>query len=160
MNLEFTAEEIAFREEVRSFIAENYPKHLGDTGLREDLAPEDLRREILSDGPLQAEELSLTVAEALREGGPWGQGFPEPLFDGVFEGVNRRIVGQRHLKLQLKLPGGEQVIDAIAFNTVDDDWPVDVKQVEVAYRLDVNEFNGRRSAQLLVEYVRVLSAEC
>ena len=122
------------------------------------LAPEDLRREILSDGPLQAEELSLTVAEALRQGGPWGQGFPEPLFDGVFEVVQRRIVGQRHLKLLLKAPGSEQTIDAIAFNTVDDDWPGEVRQVEVAYRLDVNEFNGRRSAQLLVEYIRVLSS--
>jgi single-stranded-DNA-specific exonuclease len=129
-----------------------------DAEVRRHLAPEDLRREILSDGPLQAEELSLTVAEALRQGGPWGQGFAEPLFDGVFEVVQRRIVGQRHLKLLLKAPGSERVIDAIAFNTVDDDWPAEVGQVEVAYRLDVNEFNGRRSAQLLVEYIRVLSA--
>jgi single-stranded-DNA-specific exonuclease len=131
-----------------------------DAEVRRHLAPEDLRREILSDGPLQAEELSLDVAEALRAGGPWGQGFPEPVFDGVFEVVQRRIVGQGHLKLLLRVPGSELTLDAIAFNTVDDDWPAQVDQVEVAYRLDVNEYNGRRSAQLLVEHVRVLSAEC
>jgi len=123
------------------------------TEVRRHLAPEDLKREILSDGPLQPAELTLPVAEALRYGGPWGQGFPEPLFDGVFELVSRRIVGERHLKLLLRPPGGAQAIDGIAFNTVDDDWPAGVEQVELAYRLDVNEYNGRRSAQLLVEHI-------
>ncbi|VAX05954.1 Single-stranded-DNA-specific exonuclease RecJ, partial [hydrothermal vent metagenome] len=117
------------------------------------LSAEDLRREILSDGELSDNALNLELAEALRAGGPWGQGFPEPLFDGVFELVNRRIVGEKHLKLVVRPAGSQQVIDAIAFNTVDDDWPVDVKQVELAYRLDVNEFNGKRSAQLMVEYI-------
>ncbi|WP_455198357.1 single-stranded-DNA-specific exonuclease RecJ [Kaarinaea lacus] len=134
---QFEAFQAAFDEEVR--------RHLG---------PEDLHRELLSDGSLGEGELELSVAEALRAGGPWGQGFPEPLFDGVFDVVDRRIVGERHLKLTVRLPDGSQPVDAIAFNTVDDDWPTSVEQVELAYRLDVNEFNGRRSAQLLVEHIR------
>ncbi len=124
-----------------------------DGEVRRHLDAEDLRREILSDGELSDNELNLELAETLRAGGPWGQAFPEPLFDGVFELVSRRIVGEKHLKLVLRPAGSQQVIDAIAFNTVDDDWPVDVKQVELAYRLDINEFNGRRSAQLMVEYI-------
>jgi len=124
-----------------------------DSEVRRHLGAEDLRREILSDGELGDNELNLTLAETLRAGGPWGQGFPEPLFDGVFELVNRRIVGEKHLKLVVRPSGGHQVIDAIAFNAIDDDWPVGVKQVELAYRLDVNEFNGKRSVQLMVEYI-------
>jgi len=127
-----------------------------DAEVRRHLGPQDLCQEILSDGELPAEALSLELAETLRAGGPWGQGFPEPLFDGVFELVNRRIVGDKHLKLVVRPPGSEQALDAIAFNTVDDDWPAEVQRVELAYRLDVNEFNGRRSAQLLVEYLEPL----
>ena len=124
-----------------------------DTEVRRHLGPEDLRREIVSDGALTENELSLELAETLRAGGPWGQGFPEPMFDGVFELVSKRIVGEKHLKLVLRPAGSQQAIDAIAFNTVDDDWPIGVKQVELAYRLDVNEFNGKRTAQLMVEHI-------
>ena len=127
-----------------------------DEEVRRHLGPEDLQREILSDGSLGEDELNLTVADVLRSGGPWGQGFPEPVFDGVFRLVSRRIVGDRHLKLVLQVPGSEEAIDAIAFNTVDVDWPDSVEQVELAYRLDVNEFNGRRTAQLMVEHIRPL----
>lgn len=127
-----------------------------DEEVKRHLGPEDLHREILSDGSLNEDELNLTVADVLRSGGPWGQGFPEPVFDGVFRLVSRRIVGERHLKLVLQTLGSEQTIDAIAFNTVDTDWPGSVEQVELAYRLDVNEFNGRRSAQLMVEHIRPL----
>jgi single-stranded-DNA-specific exonuclease len=127
-----------------------------DEEVRRHLGPEDLHKQILSDGALVADELSLPVAEALRGGGPWGQAFPEPLFDGVFEVVQRRIVGERHLKLLLRVPDSGQTLDAIAFNTVDDDWPAEVERVELAYRLDVNDYNGNRSAQLLVEYIHPL----
>jgi single-stranded-DNA-specific exonuclease len=124
-----------------------------DTEVRRHLGPDDLKREILSDGELKQNELNLELAETLRAGGPWGQGFPEPMFDGTFELVSKRVVGEKHLKLVLRVPNSEQAIDAIAFNVTDDDWPVDVKQVELAYRLDVNEFNGKRSAQLMVEFI-------
>jgi single-stranded-DNA-specific exonuclease len=124
-----------------------------DVEVRRHLGPEDLRREIISDGELAQNELDLALAETLRAAGPWGQGFPEPLFDGVFDVVSRRIVGEKHLKLVLRPAGSQQAIDAIAFNTVDDDWPVGVSHVALAYRLDVNEFNGRRSVQLMVEHI-------
>ena len=127
-----------------------------DEEVRRHLGPEDLQREILSDGSLVENELNLTVAEALRGGGPWGQGFPEPVFDGVFRLVSRRIVGERHLKLVLQALDSEETIDAIAFNTTDEHWPAGVEQVEVAYRLDVNEYSGRRTAQLMVEHIRPL----
>ncbi|VAX05011.1 Single-stranded-DNA-specific exonuclease RecJ [hydrothermal vent metagenome] len=124
-----------------------------DQEVRRHLGPSDLCREILSDGELNAAELNLPLAESLRAAGPWGQGFAEPLFDGVFDIVSRRIVGDNHLKLVLRPPGSKQIIDAIAFNTVDHDWPANTTQVELAYRLDVNEYNGRRSVQLLVEHI-------
>lgn len=127
-----------------------------DEEVRRHLGVEDLQREILSDGVLDEDELDLSLAEALRSGGPWGQGFPEPMFDGNFKVINRRIVGERHLKLVLQPTDSEQNIDAIAFNTVDESWPTNVEQVELAYRLDVNEFNGVRSAQLMVEHIRPL----
>ena len=129
-----------------------------DAEVRRHLGDGDLSHEILSDGELAGDELSLATAESLRAGGPWGQGFPEPLFDGVFDVVSRRIVGEKHLKLALRPRGGEAIVDAIAFNTVDHDWPAGTRQVELAYRLEVNEYNGRRSAQLLVEHLQVVSS--
>jgi single-stranded-DNA-specific exonuclease len=111
---------------------------------------------IHSDGELLPQQLNLDMAENLRRGGPWGQGFPEPVFHGRFRLLNRRIVGEKHLKLQLALNGEARAFDAIAFNTVDVDWPADVSEIEIAYRLDVNEFRGVRSAQLLIEHLRPL----
>jgi single-stranded-DNA-specific exonuclease len=112
-----------------------------------------LRGVILSDGELLPEDLNLNLAELLRGAGPWGQAFPEPLFDGMFEIVSRRIVGERHLKLVLATPGDDKMLDAIAFNTSDLSWPRDVRRAHVAYKLDVNEYRGQRSAQLLVEHL-------
>ncbi len=117
------------------------------------LRDEDLEAVILSDGELDATEIRLDLAEALRQAGPWGQSFPEPVFDGVFHMVSRRIVGDRHLKMTLRLAGTGRTVDAIAFNTLDTDWPREVSRVEVAYRLDVNDYQGVRSPQLVVEQV-------
>ncbi len=115
--------------------------------------PDDV---IYSDGPLEAEDLGLELARVLREGGPWGQGFPEPVFDGEFHVTDRRIVGDRHLKLRLAHPDATRPIDAIAFNTVDDEWPDDVCRVNVVYRLDVNTYRGIDRAQLIVEHLEPL----
>ncbi len=129
-----------------------------DQEVRRHLTEADLCGEILSDGELLPEHLDLELAEAIRCSAPWGQGFPEPLFDGVFEVVRRRVVGERHLKLLLKPPRSDRLLDAIAFNTVDDHWPETVKEVSLAYRLDVNEYRGRRLLQLVVEYVQPCQA--
>ncbi|GAB5450482.1 MAG: single-stranded-DNA-specific exonuclease RecJ [Halioglobus sp.] len=107
-----------------------------------------------SDGELTAGEFDLGLAEALRNAGPWGQHFPEPVFDGSFELLNQRLVGQNHLKMVLQQPGSDLALDAIAFNVDIDVWPDQtVRRVDVAYRLDVNEFRGRRTLQLVVEHL-------
>ena len=94
------------------------------------------------------------LAKALRHAGPWGQHFPEPLFHGVFQIVNQRVVGEKHLKLVLKTECGGQTLDGIAFNVDRDVWPnPNVRWVELAYKLDVNEYQGRESVQLLVAHL-------
>ena len=129
-------------------------RHAFDQEVQRHLSAEDLYGRIYSDGDLSADHLNQDLAELLRRSGPWGQGFPEPLFDGVFEVVQRRVVGERHLKLVLRPSLEELLLDAIAFNVVDDEWPEEVEKVEVAYRLSVNEYRSRRSLQLILEHVR------
>ncbi len=116
---------------------------------------DDLQKLLHSDGQLEAQDINLQMAETLRNAGPWGQGFPEPMFEGQFDIVQRRIVGEHHLKMLLKT--GNQNIDAIAFRTTDADWPEQVDQVKLVYKLDVNDFNGKRSAQFVVDYVEPVS---
>lgn len=121
----------------------------------EKLAHMDLQNALMSDGELTSTELSLEVAEVLREAGPFGQSFPEPLFDGVFEIVDQRLVGRRHLKMTLTKEN--QTIDAIAFNVDINQWPnYRCRSVNIAYRMDVNEFRGKRNVQLIVEYLEPL----
>jgi single-stranded-DNA-specific exonuclease len=124
-----------------------------DKEVRRHLAAEDLRGVIVSDGELVPEDLNLDMAELLRSAGPWGQTFPEPLFDGLFEIVSQRVVGERHLKMVVKIPGYDKLFDAIAFNTEEQPWPRESAQARVAYKLDVNDYRGQRSAQLLVEHI-------
>ncbi|MEJ2058932.1 MAG: single-stranded-DNA-specific exonuclease RecJ [Gammaproteobacteria bacterium] len=116
--------------------------------------PDDLEGRIESDGELASGDFTLELGEALRASGPWGQGFPEPLFDGEFEIVQRRVVGERHLKLVLRALAGGPTVDAIAFGFHPEDWPEDRATVHVAYRLDVNEYQGVRRLQLIVEHVQ------
>jgi single-stranded-DNA-specific exonuclease len=112
----------------------------------------ELQAVIESDGELAEHEFELELATALRFAGPWGQHFPEPVFDGLFRIVSQRLVGQKHLKLVLFPANGSVLLDAIAFNVDLDVWPdPSIEQVEIAYRLDVNEFRGRRSVQLVIE---------
>ena len=120
-----------------------------DQQVRGLLSDDDLQGLILSDGELTEKELSLEFAEQLRNAGPWGQGFPEPVFDGEFEIVSKRVLAEKHLKMMLRLPNDSGCIDAIAFNTTDADWAAGINRVKLAYRLDVNEFQGRKTAQLM-----------
>jgi len=108
---------------------------------------------IHSDGELAPEELTLETAHLLRDGGPWGQGFPEPVFDGEFEVLERRIVGERHLKLSLDAGDGSRALEAIAFNQAETGLPAERCRVRAAYRVDVNAFRGRERLQLIVEHL-------
>ena len=130
-----------------------------DEEVRRHLAPEDLRGVVFSDGELAPGELNLDFAELLRGAGPWGQAFPEPVFDGAFEIVDQRIVGERHLKMVLKAAGNDRLFDAIAFNYGERRVPRDSLQIRVAYKLDVNEYRGQRSAQLLIEHLEPIQSQ-
>lgn len=113
-----------------------------------------LQAVIESDGAIAVDDFQLELASLLRFAGPWGQHFPEPVFDGHFNLVHQRLVGEKHLKLVLSPEGSEMLLDAIAFNVDLDIWPDEsVSQVEIAYRLDVNEFRGNRTLQLMVEHL-------
>jgi single-stranded-DNA-specific exonuclease len=116
---------------------------------------DDARGVVQSDGALAAGELTLATAEALRAAGPWGQAFPEPVFDGHFEVTSSRIVGERHLKLGLQTPDGA-VCEAIAFRYFDADDAVAIEpaqRIEAAYRLDANDYGGTRRLQLVIEHI-------
>ena len=114
----------------------------------------ELQAVLDSDGELAEAEFQLELATALRFAGPWGQHFPEPVFDGVFQIVSQRLVGEKHLKLVLFPASGSVLLDAIAFNVDLAVWPdPSIAQVEIAYRLDVNEYRGQRSVQLMVEHI-------
>ncbi len=113
------------------------------------LDEDDLHGRLWTDGELAADDLALDFAETLRHAGPWGQGFPEPLFDGRFEVVGTRVVGEKHLKLTLRHPQGK-LVDAIAFNQARTAAPAG-QSLHAAYRLAVNEYQGSRRVQLIVE---------
>jgi len=118
--------------------------------------PEYLDQVVYSDGELMQNEFSISLAELIKNAEPWGQAFPEPVFDGKFKLMQQRIVGEKHLKLVLKNQATIEGIDAIAFNAIspeDQSSPLMTgSDVQVAFKLDVNEFRGKRNLQLLVEY--------
>lgn len=118
----------------------------------------DFSGAIVSDGVVAETDTArwgglLQFAQALRNAGPWGSGFPEPTWNGDFELLEQRTVGGSHLKMRLKAVGGNNVIDAIAFNQA---GPAFRGVVQLAYRLDVNEWRGVESPQLIVEQIAAL----
>ena len=125
-----------------------------DAEVRRQLREEDLTGRMLSDGSLAVEEFHLELARALRNAGPWGQHFPEPLFHGVFQLVEQRIVGERHLKVVLKTECGSVKLDGIAFGVDREVWPnPTIRWVELAYKLDLNEFRGNETVQLMIAHI-------
>jgi len=119
------------------------------------ISDDDLQAKLLTDGSLESTQLSMGTAELLREAGPWGQLFPEPCFEGIFRIVQQRIVGESHLKLLLAPQDQpEMAIDAIWFNIDTARWPnPDAGLVRCVYRLDINEFRGAQSLQLMVQHL-------
>ncbi len=135
---------------------ENFPAFCEafDAQVRSQLCEEDLTGRLLSDGTLGVEEFHLELARALRNAGPWGQHFPEPMFHGVFQLVEQRVVGERHLKVTLKTECGSVSLDGIAFGVDREVWPdPSVRWVQLAYKLDLNEFRGRETVQLLITHI-------
>ncbi|MBS3803110.1 MAG: single-stranded-DNA-specific exonuclease RecJ [Oleiphilaceae bacterium] len=124
-----------------------------DIAVRNALCVEDLDAAVTTDGPLTVAELTLETAALLRRAGPWGQHFPEPLFDGEFEVLRQRIVGENHLKLVLKLNEAGDIIDGIAFNTGPEVPDFTRTGARLVYKPDANTFRGRTSLQLLIDYI-------
>jgi single-stranded-DNA-specific exonuclease len=122
-----------------------------DEGVRELAAPEALVPRLETDGELDPRELTLAQAEQLARGGPWGTGFPAPLFQGRFRVTRRQVVGERHLKLGVVPEGGNAELEAIHFRGAPDGVAPELDEVALAYRLDVNVFRGQRRLQLVVE---------
>jgi len=116
--------------------------------------PEMLSGRILTDGELRLEDFNVELATILRDAGPWGQGFPEPCFDGIFDVVNQRIVGDAHLKMTLKPVNGNYLLDAIAWNRTLSEWDNGAR-VHVIYRLEVNEFFKTPTVQLMVDHIEM-----
>jgi len=129
-------------ETFRSAFAEEVARHL---------SADDLTGKVLTDGELLAADMTMELAQSLRAAGPWGQGFPEPLFDGHFEVLGSRVVGEKHLRLTLRQPQGRS-IEAIAFNRAALQ-PSAGSRVEAAYRLDINSYQGNQTLQLVIEYL-------
>lgn len=115
------------------------------------LDPASLAREILSDGPLEGRDFSRALAEQLRLAGPWGQAFPEPVFDNEFELLDWRTVGERHLKLRVLVEGRREPLSAIHFGGCTGQPPP--QRLRMAYQLDLDDFRGRRDIQLLVRHI-------
>lgn len=138
-----------FKAFSKAFIAE----------LEKHLSKQDLCGEIVTDGELESQEFNLTIAEQIREAGPFGQHFPEPCFDGKFTVVEQRLVGGKHLKLTLQPLRSTQFIDAIAFNIDENQWPNHhCTQLNMVYRLDINEYRDRVNIQLIAEHIEPIES--
>jgi single-stranded-DNA-specific exonuclease len=114
----------------------------------------DFSGALVTDGLLPATRMTLEFARELRDGGPWGAGFPEPLFNGDFSVLEQRTVGERHLKMTVQAAEGGARMDAIAFNQAGAAYR---GHVRLAYRLDVNEYRGIESPQLVIEQISGVS---
>ncbi len=141
-----TIKESAFADFSKSFIET----------LKHHISLEEMQDECITDGELSNNELSKQLAHEILEAGPWGQLFPEPVFEGQFKIMDKRIVGDKHLKLRLQADGNNRIIDAIAFNITDEDWPENSEQIHSTYRLGINEFRGNSQLQLFIEYIEPL----
>lgn len=127
-----------------------------DTAIREHTAPELLARETWTDGQLEPDCFSVEFAALLRELAPWGQQFPEPMFLGEFVVMNKRVLADKHLKLTLQLPDSQRAMDAIAFNQPRELLQQEGVTVRILYKLDINEYRGERTPQLLIEQLQYL----
>lgn len=125
-----------------------------DAVVHELLSVEQLTGKLLTDGELTPDLITMEMAQLLRDAGPWGQGFEEPIFDGHFRVIQQKIVAEKHLKLLLETECGGVMVDGIAFNVDREIWPDPrIQYVKMVYKLDVNEFRGNESLQLMIEHI-------
>ncbi|MGQ0285892.1 single-stranded-DNA-specific exonuclease RecJ [Pasteurellaceae bacterium 22721_9_1] len=122
------------------------------------IGDDELKGIIWTDGELSPALLNIQTAEQLKQAGPWGQAFPEPMFDGEFNVLEQRLVAKRHLKMTLISKQGGGLVDAIAFNVDTRYYPdLSIKSVRLVYKLAINEYQGAQHIQLLVDYIEPTS---
>ena len=117
------------------------------------ISSDRLEDEYLTDGELSDEDFTVPLAQAIQDAGPWGQSFPEPTFAGQFKILDKRVVGENHLKLKLQSRDNSATLDAIAFNMTDTNWPPETQQIVSTYRLGINDFQGSSQIQLFIEHI-------
>jgi single-stranded-DNA-specific exonuclease len=127
-----------------------------ESAARSMMDEEALTSIVWTDGGLDTGDMNVETARMLQCSGPWGQGFPEPVFEGDFVVLSRRIVGEKHLKLLLRADVDATEIDAIHFFFDEQDWPVEHGRYHLVYKLAVNEYRGQESAQLIIEHAIAL----
>lgn len=122
------------------------------------LEAEDCIETLYTDGPLTSHDMTIETAKTIEAAGPWGQQFPEPLFDNQFDVIEQRLLANKHLKMTLSFEEDGTLIDAIAFNINNEEWPNhQCRQIQAVYRLDVNRYRGRERLQLMIEYFQPVS---
>ena len=121
-------------------------------------ADKDWSQIVWTDGSLHKDDYTIAVADQLRQITPWGQGFPEPVFDAEFEIEDVRVVGETHAKLKLVPYGSNDAIDAICFGYLDNHAELPSGRIRAVFRLDVNEFRARQTLQLMVQYIEPITA--
>ncbi len=136
-----------------SLKADDYPRFAAafDAIARELIEPERLQAVLYTDGELPPGAATLALARQLREAGPWGQAFPEPLFDNLFDCAGWKLMGERHLRLQLRDPRDGAVHDAVMFNAYHGQPPP--PRLRAAYELTINDWQGRESPRLLLRHI-------
>jgi single-stranded-DNA-specific exonuclease len=125
-----------------------------DQGARQRLLPEQLDAVLSTDGELGAADFTLDLARQLRSAGPWGQAFPEPLFDGEFDVAGTRAIGEAHLRLKLRQSGRDALLDAVLFNA--DRYGPLAPRVRAAFQLEIDEWDGSQSLRLLLRHIEPL----
>ncbi|CAG7857332.1 partial Single-stranded-DNA-specific exonuclease RecJ, partial [biofilm metagenome] len=128
-----------------------------DEAVRKRLTGVDLEQKIWSDGELAEQDMTLALAELLQSAATWGHEFPEPVFHGLFDVIQARIVGHQHLKLVMRLANGNTLFDGIAFFVDKPEQWLGIRVCNAAYKLDINEYKGQRRVQLLVQYLEKVS---
>ena len=139
---------------------DDYPKfkELFDAEVRRLTADRMPGAEIITDGKLAPADMNLELAGEIENAGPWGQGFPQPLFDDIFSVADARPVGVRHLKLKLLLNGAENPVDAISFNTNMDAIDKSADNMHFVYRLAINDYRGELTPQLIISHIQEAEA--
>lgn len=127
-----------------------------DKVAREHLSEDDLEYCLYTDGEIRGDEISIDIARLIQEGGPWGQGFPEPVFDGEFRVIQQRIVGERHWKLVLQPKECQSMVDAIGFGLVESHPAPLPDRMHIAYKMNENIYRGERNLQLVIEQMSPL----